>query len=259
MVRQRRDTVSQESSQQASSSLRKIHPDELQEILQKHKIWFESRGKEGERAELSKADLHQKDLSFQNLAGANLRDADFSQASMRGINFKKATLAGTNFSKAGATFADFSGADLRGAKMHGANLSFSNFNDTNLRFADFLLAYMRGTQLEQACLAYANFTGAAMLGVNFHGADFDNVNLARTILWESSFRDVQNLDAIRDLKAAQIYGLAHTPRDFKNWAVLERDALDDKPPRNWKDLPPILREHIPEIWWSTVRAEIMDS
>lgn len=48
---------------------------ELQVILDKHKLWLHTDGKDGARANLSKADLYEANLSKADLYGANLSEA----------------------------------------------------------------------------------------------------------------------------------------------------------------------------------------
>ena len=53
---------------------------DLDEILAQHKLWVESKGKSGTRADLSSADLsgaslHRADLSHADLSGVSLREA----------------------------------------------------------------------------------------------------------------------------------------------------------------------------------------
>ena len=74
----------------------------LKEILDQHKLWFETNGMHGQRA---------------CLRGANLEGADLEGADLRGANLKN--------------------ADLRGANLTGANLTGANLTGANLRRADF--------------------------------------------------------------------------------------------------------------------------
>ena len=67
----------------------------LKEILDQHKLWIESAGKHGQRA---------------NLSGANLRDANLAGADLLG-----AILTGANFTGANLTGANLGGAILKGA------------------------------------------------------------------------------------------------------------------------------------------------
>ena len=60
---------------------------ELNKVLEEHKKWLETEGKEGKRANLSGEDLRYVDLSC-----ANLRYADFSLADLRHANLSDADL-----------------------------------------------------------------------------------------------------------------------------------------------------------------------
>ncbi len=88
-----------------------MRQEELDEILQAHKKWLESDGKEGLRA---------------NLCGANLCDADLCGADLRGANLRDADLCD----------ADLCDADLRHANLRGANLRDADLRDADLRDAD---------------------------------------------------------------------------------------------------------------------------
>ena len=58
-----------------TKTMRKISQEELKQILEKHKIYITTSGKEGERAYLSWADLSGANLRGANLSGANLEGA----------------------------------------------------------------------------------------------------------------------------------------------------------------------------------------
>ena len=74
--------------------LRTINKEELNEILKLHKLWLDTHGEEGKRADLSKTDL-----SYADLTGEDLR------------------------------YADLNGANLRYADLNGAILSYANLNN----------------------------------------------------------------------------------------------------------------------------------
>jgi uncharacterized protein YjbI with pentapeptide repeats len=119
-----------ESLGMASEIQQEIHPDssvennsgaqsllELAEILDQHKIWVESGGESGTKADFCGVDLANADLTGVNLQGAhlhkaNLRNADLSLANLRGASLVQADLRDTNLL----------GAELRGANLMGANL-----------------------------------------------------------------------------------------------------------------------------------------
>ncbi len=90
---------------------------ELAEILDLHKLWVESDGDSGTKADLSGANLAGADLTGVNLQGAlmtkvNLTGADLSMANLRGANLVHADLSNTTLL----------GTELRGANLMGATL-----------------------------------------------------------------------------------------------------------------------------------------
>ena len=80
--------------------MKKITETELKNILEQHKLWLDSAGKQGTCADLQDANLSGVDLEC-----ANLQDAILE------------------------------GADLRGADLRGANLLGANLHDANLEYA----------------------------------------------------------------------------------------------------------------------------
>ena len=102
-----------------------MNQDELDAILQKHKLWLDD-ADGGIRADLKGADLRR----------AKLRYADLSDADLRGADLRGADLWG----------AVLRGADLRGADLRGADLYKSNLSDADLRGAD-----LRGADLDYSC------------------------------------------------------------------------------------------------------------
>lgn len=89
--------------------MKKITEEERKKILEQHKLWLESEGKEGERA----------DFSYTDLSGV-----DFSGENLKGAIFTGAKLTSTNF---------------QGAKMYGVDIFSPEFKDTdNCFYADIL-------------------------------------------------------------------------------------------------------------------------
>ena len=99
----------------------------LKEILEQHRLWIESAGKHGQRANLEYADL-----GGANLYGANLWGAYLTRANLRGANLYRADLTG----------ADLTGANLKDANLWGANLSRANLRGAYLRGADLSYAIL---------------------------------------------------------------------------------------------------------------------
>ena len=78
---------------------------ELNQILELHEQWVESKGESG---------------AFANLRGAYLRDADLRDADLRGAHLRYADLRDADLEDA-----DLRDAHLRGADLQGADLDFS--------------------------------------------------------------------------------------------------------------------------------------
>src|ERR1700720_935848 len=99
------------------ASLASISMLELAEVLDQHRLWVESGGETGAKADLCGVNLAKADLTGVNLQGAslqrvNLAGADLSMANLRGAALVQADLRDTNLL----------GAELRGANLMGANL-----------------------------------------------------------------------------------------------------------------------------------------
>jgi hypothetical protein len=90
----------EEQAAEVPEQREKISPEKLKTILEEHKKWFwvESRGKEGEQANLQEADLYGANLQEADLREANLKEADFGCA-----NLEQAHLHYTNLQKADLT------------------------------------------------------------------------------------------------------------------------------------------------------------
>src|SRR5258707_4105847 len=93
---------------------------EFASILDQHRIWVETGGEEGTKADLSGADLENADLTGVNLQSAvlqraNLRGADLSMANLRNASLVQADLCNANL-----LGAELRGANLMGATMYGA-------------------------------------------------------------------------------------------------------------------------------------------
>ena len=75
----------------------------LKEILDQHKLWLETNGVQGERADLTRAYLRGANLSDASLTGANLIGANLGYANFIGANLGYANLIGANLNRANLT------------------------------------------------------------------------------------------------------------------------------------------------------------
>ena len=94
----------------------------LNKTLERHKLWIETNGVQGQRANLEGANLRGANLWGANLTGANLQRANLEGANLRGADLRGANLWGANLWGANLTGANLQGANLTGANLTGAIL-----------------------------------------------------------------------------------------------------------------------------------------
>ena len=104
--------------------------EQLGAVLASHGAWL--KGKEGQRANLTRADLYGADLTGADLTGARLTGA---------------RLTGANLTGADLTGARLTGADLYGARLTRANLTHANLTHANLTGADLYGADLTRAQI----------------------------------------------------------------------------------------------------------------
>jgi uncharacterized protein YjbI with pentapeptide repeats len=90
---------------------------ELAQILDEHKMWVESGGETGVKADLTGANLSGADLT-----GVNLQDAILTKTNLAGADLSMANLRGANLVHADLRETILLGTELRGASLMGATL-----------------------------------------------------------------------------------------------------------------------------------------
>ena len=103
------------------SDLRIFTIDELEAIIVKHQAWLND-DDDGERANLSNADLRYANLRYANLSSANLSNADLSYANLSSADLRCANLSSADLSSANLRYADLRYANLSNANLSSANL-----------------------------------------------------------------------------------------------------------------------------------------
>ena len=107
---------------------------ELNKTLERHQLWIETKGVQGERADLRVANLFDAFLEGANLHGAYLCDANLEDANLSGANLNCANLGGANLEGANLSGADLTRAKLWSASLYGANLNCANLSGADLRY-----------------------------------------------------------------------------------------------------------------------------
>jgi len=147
-----------EEPQEQAAERPPIHPELLRKILEAHRKWVESEGKEGERADLFEANLQGADL-----VGANLQEATLYEANLQGAYLVEANLQGAYLVE----------ANLRGAKLRGANLQGAKLSKANLQGAFLVEANLQGANLVGAIgLTASQVKAAKNWKLAFYSDDF---------------------------------------------------------------------------------------
>src|SRR5467141_1630966 len=106
---------------------------DLAEILDQHKIWVESGGESGIKADLCGVNLAKADLTGVNLQGAHLHRLNLAGADLSMANLRGASLVRSNLQNANLLGTELRGANLMGANLYGAEgLWFGRLGGTNL-------------------------------------------------------------------------------------------------------------------------------
>jgi uncharacterized protein YjbI with pentapeptide repeats len=117
-------------SQNATVALSLI---DLAEILDQHRLWVESNGESGTKADLCGVNLSQADLTGVNLEGAHMHRANLSGADLSMANLRGASLVQADLRDANLLGAELRGVNFMGATMYGAEgLWVGRLGGTNL-------------------------------------------------------------------------------------------------------------------------------
>jgi uncharacterized protein YjbI with pentapeptide repeats len=105
-------------------------------------------------------------LSYASLIGANLHEADLCFAHLRGADLRH-----TNLRMANISWADLSGANLSGASLYDAKLNRANLSGADLRYANLSFVCLRGADLRKAYLSGANLRLPNLSWADLSGAE----------------------------------------------------------------------------------------
>jgi len=194
---------------------REISQDELREILEQHRKWVETEGKEGKRADLQGADLREARLENANLEKANLQGAQLYMTHLENANLSQARLEmavlfGAHLQGAHLGGAHMEKADLRVANLEGALVAGANLEEAHLEEAHLKKANLHGANLEDAHLVGANLQQADLQQANLHSADLSDSILEEAKIGSASLRNANlknaNLTDVVGLLAGQLAG-----------------------------------------------------
>lgn len=121
-------------------------------------------------------------LDLLHVASSDLRNADFSGASLIKAVMNNNSLDNINFSGANLTEARLKNSGLTGSNFSGANLTNASFKNSGLVQVNFTGANLQGTNLFNTALIETNFTNANLTGaLNVNTANRENPIWSNTI------------------------------------------------------------------------------
>lgn len=147
-------------------------PQDLQDIIERHKQWLASGGGAGAQANFAGAKLTGANFSTMNLTRANFEKANLTEAKFIG-----AILTGANLKGADVSRGDMSSAILDSADFTGAMLSGTDFSGSLMEKANLTRAFLVSAKMNKAFLMDANLTGASVNDADLSDASFDRANL----------------------------------------------------------------------------------
>ena len=204
------ETKEPEAPNSEKPPLREISKEELAQILEAHRKWAESDGKEGEQADLRRTNLQGASLGGANLQGAwledtNLQGADLHDANLQGAQLVRANVQRANLQRARLVRANLQEAHLPGASLQEARLDGASLQQAGLENANLQGASLFGTKLQGADIVGANLQDAFLMGANLRGAWLGNAKLQGARL---SYSDLSGADLTKaNLQGAELAGV----------------------------------------------------
>jgi uncharacterized protein YjbI with pentapeptide repeats len=141
------------------------------------------------------------------LAGADLRDVDFSGCQLDECDLTGAILDGAKFLGASLVRATFAGASLLGTDFSYADLHRADMEAVDATAATFMNSILSRTNLARSRLRRANLSEANLNRANLFEADLTGANLSRALASQTNVSGASLEDAILiELRGEPIFG-----------------------------------------------------
>ena len=179
---------------------------QIEEILEEHRVWLATDGKNGARANFEKASLEPIKLAKADLRMANFRGANLVNTDLREANLQEADLIA----------ADLSNANLKGAGLQKAELNSARLCKTNLEGADLREANLQNADLIETNLKFANLTGCSIYGISVWNLKINDKTTQSNLIVTTNREPVVTVD---NLEVAQFIYLLLNHRKIR--AILD--------------------------------------
>jgi len=187
-------------------------------------------------ADLSEANLTERNLSGLNLTGTDLFEARLSSANLKHAKMDRAELSGADLSHAGLYKATLTGATLTAANLQNADLTDTDLSGADLRGTNFVGADLTGADLRDAnltdadlrntCLKNANISRASLCTARVEGANVTSVVYGNLKDMSGCYLGIRGIDSV--------YGNALFVRDARDQDYIDTlEASISKMPRGF--------------------------
>lgn len=174
----------------------------LNQMIEKHQLWLETEGQEGEQFNLKNEKIIELDFQEGNLAKAFILGCDIQESCLNKVNFEKATIGftaiikckmeGINFQEAILSSARFVNNEMNNSSFYGSqnfggvfyknNLQSSNFksDEPNEEGIPVILTTINHCVLDENTFDLSNFENTLLQAYNFvkfKNNSFQNCNL----------------------------------------------------------------------------------
>jgi len=174
------------------------------------------RGKYLNEANLREANLSRADLSETFLHGADLREADLRETRFHNDTMPMGLLTGTSFIKAKLSRANLYGANLTNVNLIGADLSEANLNNALLPKEIISETILTGAFLREVDLSGVDLSKKDLSKVDLSGANLKQTNLTNTILQGATLTNANLNGALllqtnlehANLNGCSVYGIS---------------------------------------------------
>ncbi len=192
-----------------------ITQEEFDDIYEKHQLWLDSEGDEGELADFTKIDF--KNVDFppnMNLKGANLSKTRFVGKNLEQTNFKEALLVGALFYR----------SNLKNSTFFKADLSRTSFYKSNLKGVYLSNTILDNTNFRDAILCDATISNPMVMNsIVFRGADITNADIHNYLKEKALRRGAIDRNAPADLSLNYtVHGLGADDMAKQNLAEIQK-------------------------------------
>lgn len=169
---------------------REITQEEINEKVKAHKLWLDSKEKQGEQAVFTNVSITNKDFSHRNLLGAV-----FENVEVKNADFRKTNLSSTRFKNVHFHHVFFNDAILTDIKFWYCNITNTAYFCANLKNAAFTNTTLINVDFRRSNLRYANFSTAKIENIFVTNAIPMNVLGQRVICMQVNTSRRNNLIA----------------------------------------------------------------